>query len=207
MVMKKYFSLILIFCLLSFTVLNGCKKSTPSPEQPKETGDKQAVQEPVKSTNISKSLQDTINSRTSWNPILNDFYGKEMPDFQVTDITGKTQKLSDYRGKNVIVVFWATWCMPCMEEVPHLNTLRDVTPEDKLAILAISNEDAKLVKKTAESKKMKYTVIATKENLPKPFSDVKGIPTAFFIRPDGTLKVVTEGSSYFGEMKSILAAE
>ncbi len=208
---KKYFSLALIFCLLSFSLFTGCKKSTPNPEQPQEQSQAQAVSQTEQNTEANtanpNALKSIIERRTSWNPILTEFYGKEMPDFQVTDITGKSHSLKDYRGKNVMVIMWATWCNPCMQEVPHLNTLRDIMSEDKLAMLAISNENIETVKKTAESKNMKYTVIATQQNLPAPFSEVKGIPTVFYIRPDGTLKVVTEGSSVLGEMKSIILAE
>jgi peroxiredoxin len=206
---NKIFSLALIFCLLNFSLFTGCKKSTPAPEQPREqekavSQAEQATEANAANPNLLKSI---IARSTSWRPILAEFYGKEMPDFQVTDITGKSHSLKDYRGKNVMVVMWATWCQPCMQEVPHLNTLRDIMPEDKLAILAISNENIETVKNTAENKKMKYTVIATQQNLPEPFSKVEGIPTVFYIRPDGTLKVVAEGSSVLGEMKSIILAE
>jgi len=130
-----------------------------------------------------------------------------MPDFQVSDINGKPVKLSDYRGKTVMVIMWATWCQPCMQEVPHINALREIISEDKLAILAISNEDASLVKKAAENKRMVYTVISYRDALPEPFSNTKSIPSAFYIKPDGTLKLATEGLSYLGEMKAIILAE
>ena len=130
-----------------------------------------------------------------------------MPDFEVTDITGKTHRLSAYRGKNVMVVFWATWCVPCMQEVPVLKALREITPPDKLVILAISNEPEGLVKATAENKNMNYTVISYQGKLPLPFSNVSGIPTTFFIQPDGTLKIVVEGASQLGDMKGIILAE
>jgi peroxiredoxin len=197
---------LLILCLLGFACLTGCKKSTPSEPNAPQAPNEQAPKEEAKG-NISKGLQEIIAKRASWNPILQDYYGKEMPDLKLTDITGKTINLKDYRGKNVMIVFWASWCQPCMQEVPHLITLREMNPEDKLAILAISNESPETVKKTAEERKMTYTVIAAGEELPKPFSEVKGIPTTFFIRPDGTLKLVTEGGAYYGEMKAILLAE
>jgi peroxiredoxin len=209
MTINKIFSLALIFCLLNFSLFTGCKKSTPAPEQPQKQ--EQAVSQTEQATDVNainpNSLKSIIARSTSFRPILTEFYGKEMPDFQVTDITGKSHSLKDYRGKNVMVVMWATWCRPCMEEVPHLNTLREIMPEDKLAILAISSENIETVKKTAQDKDMKYTVIATQQNLPEPFSKVEGIPTSFYIRPDGTLKVITEGSSVLGEMKSIILAE
>jgi len=206
---KKIFSAALIICLLGFVAINGCRKSSPkdTTPAPKEPNTPKVEQQQVKPVAKTNALSEIIAKRTSWDPILDTYYGKQMPDFQVTDIKGKTQKLSDYRGKNVMIVFWATWCQPCMQEVPHLNALREIIAEDKLAILAISNEDASLVKQTAEKKHMEYTVISNQEPMPEPFSNIKGIPTVFYIKPDGTLKIVTEGSSYLGEMKALIIAE
>jgi peroxiredoxin len=213
----------LVICLAGLTLLAGCKKSTPAPEQPKEQPKEQlsdsntqpqAVQQPQQTSQPPQakaenpnSLKSVIARAVNWRPILAEFYGKEMPDFQLTDITGKSHSLKDYRGKTVMLVMWATWCQPCMQEVPHLNTLREIMPEDKLAILAISNESLAKVKKTAEIQKMKYTVIAAQQALPEPFNKSEFIPTIFYIRPDGTLKVVAESSSVLGEMKSIILAE
>jgi thiol-disulfide isomerase/thioredoxin len=214
MTIKKMFLLLMVFCLAFSVGLNGCrKKSPPAPPSttPKETkapaetpsASKPAAANPV----ISKSLEEIILNRNSWNPILTDFYGKQMPDFEVTDITGKTHSLSAYRGKNVVVVFWATWCVPCMEEVPHLVALREIMSEDKLAMLAISNEPVNVVKSMAEKRNMTYTVIAYQGRLPAPFNNIRGIPTAFFIRPDGTLKLAVEGGAHLSELKSIILAE
>ena len=213
---KKY---ILVICLLSFITFSSCKKGTPTPRQPQqpqaqhkqlpaaEPTATKTEQPPKPQLNISKSLMDIIERRTSWDPIMINLYGQQMPDFEVTDIAGKSHRLSQYHGKNVLIVMWATWCQPCMHEVPELITLREIMSEDKLAILAISNEDSATVAKTVQAKKMNYTVIAAKQNLPKPFSDVDGIPTAFYIKPNGTLKLVTQGVARLGEMKAIIIAE
>lgn len=194
--------IMLVFTIAMASILTGCRKS--SPRQPSENA--QNVQREPNAP-ASPALKSIIAAANSWGPILSNFYGKEMPDFTVTDITGKTQKLSDYRGKEVIVVFWATWCMPCMQEIPHLIALRDIFSADKLAILAISNESADTVKAIANDKNLNYTVISYKKALPEPFSNIKGIPSAFFIKPDGTLKICTEGGLQLGEMKSIILAQ
>lgn len=204
----KFLLLSLIFCLLNFSIFTGCKKSTPAAERPGGGQVDSKTQQPAdNSSENPNSLKSVIARSTGWRPILTEFYGKQMPDFQVTDITGKSHSLSGYKGKSVMVVFWASWCNPCMQEVPHLNTLREIMPEDKLAIIAISNESEATVKKTAEAKEMRYTVAAHQQELPEPFNKVQGIPTAFYINPDGTLKVVAEGSAVLGEMKSIILAE
>jgi peroxiredoxin len=176
-------------------------KSLPAPT------DKAKTDTATKKPPVSKAIEEIIANRYSWNPILTDFYGKEMPDFKFEDITGKTHNLSDYRGKNVLVVMWATWCLPCQEEIPHLIALREIMPADKLAILAISNESARVIKATAQSRKINYTVISYRGTLPEPFSNIRGYPSTFFIRPDGVLKLVIEGGTYLGEMKAIILAE
>jgi peroxiredoxin len=204
--------LVLVFCLAACISLVGCKKSSPT----KAPADKQSSPSPADKTTVpamaknpavSKALEEIIARRNSWNPILANFYGKEMPDFKVEDINGKTHSLKDYRGKNVMVIMWATWCQPCLQEIPHLIALREIIPADKLAILAISNEPANTVKATAQSEGINYTVISHRGSLPEPFNIVRGIPTTFFIRPDGTLKLVVEGGSQLGEMKAIILAE
>jgi peroxiredoxin len=218
MTIKKMFLLLMVFCLASSVGLNGCRKSSPPKKSipaasSTSTDNKPAVETPAspkpspQNPAVSKSLGEIILQRNGWNPILTDFYGKHMPDFKIQDITGKTQSLSDYRGKDVLVVFWATWCVPCMAEVPHLVALREIMKEDKLAILAISNEPANVVKSTAEKRNMTYTVISYQGRLPAPFNNVNSIPTAFFIRPDGTLKLVVEGGEPLSEMKSIILAQ
>lgn len=195
-------SFIMLVCVLATaSIFTGCRKS--SPQSPQSSQDVQ--REP--NAPVSPDLKSIIAAASSWGPILSDFYGKQMPDFTVKDITGKTQKLSDYRGKEVMVVLWATWCMPCVQEIPHLIALRDIFSEDKLAILAISNESADTVKAMADDKRMTYTVIAHKGDLPAPFSSIRGYPSAFLISPDGTLKICTEGGLHLSEMKAIILAK
>ncbi len=64
------------------------------------------------------------------------------PDFKLTTLTGETVKLSDYRGKKVFINFWATWCPPCKEEMPHIQQYYEKSAKDDVVILAI-NEDSK----------------------------------------------------------------
>ncbi|PKL48555.1 MAG: hypothetical protein CVV39_04130 [Planctomycetes bacterium HGW-Planctomycetes-1] len=195
---KKISVSTLAFCFIFVSAITGCRRSSP-----------QKANTPAEDTTsgISKSLNKIISGRKGWNPILKDFYGKAAADFTVTDITGKTHKLSDYKGKDVLVVFWATWCQPCVLEIPHLVALRDIMGEDKLAILAISNEPAELVRKMAKDKDINYTAISYQGVLSEPFNQIRAIPSSFFIRPDGTLKLAVEGMSHLGEMKAIILAE
>lgn len=155
-----------------------------------------------------KTLDDVIKTARGWGPAFNTWYGQMAPDFTLTDITGKIHKLSDYRGKDVMIVFWATWCGPCIIEIPHLIKLRNIVPEDKLAMLAISFEDPGLVKRFAERRKMNYTILAAEvRNLPKPYSRIYGIPSSFFINPDGKIKFATEGLLTLSAIQDIFSAQ
>ena len=155
------------------------------------------------------SLIDIIKNAKGWGPVYQQWYAKAAPDFTLTDITSKQHKLSDYRGKNVMIIFWATWCGPCIMEIPHLIELRKTIPEDKLAMLAISNENLTTLNRfAATNKKINYTVFSTAtQQIPTPFDRIRAIPTSFFINPDGKIKLATEGVLSLPEIKRILQAE
>jgi len=158
------------------------------------------------------SLSDVIRAARTWRPSYTSWYGKTAPEFTLTDLDGKEHKLSDYRGKDVMLVFWATWCPPCMIEIPHLIALRDTVSKDKLAILAISNQKPDLVKKSVAQKKINYVVLLEQNNMPAPFGVLRiyktsGIPCSFFIKPDGKIKLATSGLLSLRDMKAILQAE
>ena len=132
----------------------------PPIQQPASPNDVQVQSVPPKEAIRKIQLQDIVRLRRTWGPILTAWYGEDAPDFTLTDITGKEHKLSDYRGKNVMVLFWATWCGPCVSEIPSLITLRSITGEDKLVILAISNESPNRVKRFVTDRKINYTVFS-----------------------------------------------
>ena len=126
----------------------------------------------------------------------------------VKDIDGVEHRLSDYRGRNVVVVFWATWCPACKVEIPHLIELRKEFKQDDLVILAISNETAGQLKQSAADKGINYTVVSRgDEFLPRPFSDVRSIPTNFFIDRNGNVKLVALGLVSLEDSRAILKAE
>jgi thiol-disulfide isomerase/thioredoxin len=161
------------------------------------------------------TLNDIVSAARTWGPAYTSWIGRTAPDFTLTDISGKKHKLSDYRGKDVLLVFWATWCAPCIMEIPHLIELRETTGEDKLAILAISytsvmppNTLDKIKDFVRQNKKINYTVLpADSADMPDPYNRVNAIPCSFFIDPQGKIKIATEGLISLGEVKAILQAE
>jgi peroxiredoxin len=152
-------------------------------------------------------LSDVIRAARTWGPAFTSWYGRQAPDFTLTDISGKEHKLSDYKGKDILLIFWATWCGPCRVEIPHLIELRKTIGPDKLAMLAISNEHAGLVKSFIEQTKINYTVLLDRGTLPGPYNGVNAIPSSFFVDSEGKIKLATTGLISLEEIKSILRAK
>ena len=69
--------------------------------------------------------------------------GDRAPSFELADDSGSGARLEDYRGKYVLLNFWATWCAPCVQEVPSLNTLQEQFKENGLVVLGISVDENK----------------------------------------------------------------
>ena len=209
--------------VLALGVLQGCKRPKPQAtpgtpaEPPKATTAalKETAKGPIEQASSlfrepKVSIQNIVKAaKDRWSPAFEQWWDKPAPDFTLTDIEGQAHKLSEYRGKEVMVVFWATWCGPCKMEVPHLKELRGAIPKDKLAILAISNEPAALVKTFAAEQGINYTVLTSSGNLPTPFDQdsVKVIPTTFFVGADGKFKLAVEGMVPANDAKAIVQAQ
>jgi peroxiredoxin len=196
--------------IAAVVVLAGCKK------QPSEQADTQQSQQSpttgIENSAAKLSLNDVIRSRMYWDTAFTYWYGRKAPDFNLTDITGRQHRLSDYRGKDVMIIFWAAWCRPCIMEMPHLIELRKTTDEDKLAMLAISYKNkantTEMVRSMVEQQKVNYTVFSVHiGEVPKPYSEITGIPCSFFIDPEGKIKLATLGVLSLDTIKAILEAE
>jgi thiol-disulfide isomerase/thioredoxin len=161
------------------------------------------------------TINDIVSAARTWGPAYTSWIGRTAPDFTLTDISGKKHKLSGYRGKDVLLVFWATWCAPCIMEIPHLIELRETTGEDKLAMLAISytsvmppNTIDKIKDFVKQNKEINYTVLpAEVAQMPDPYNRVNAIPCSFFIDTEGKIKLATEGLISLREVKAILQAK
>jgi peroxiredoxin len=164
-------------------------------------------QSPAGETQLKPALDAIIRAARTWQPAYASWFGKIAPDFTLTDIKGNKHTLSDYRGKDVLIIFWATWCGPCKMEIPHLIELRKTVGEDKLVMLAISNEKPDLVRSFAERTGINYTVLTDSGLTPAPYNAIRGVPCGFFIGPDGRIKLATEGLISLGEIRAIFAAK
>jgi peroxiredoxin len=116
--------------------------------------------------------------------------GRTAPNFELRDInTGQPVKLSDYRGKAVLLNFWATWCPPCKEEIPWFVDLQKQYAQDGLVILGVAMDDAGQRKIAEFSKQMgiNYPVLLGTDQVADLYGGVEDLPTTFYIGRDGKI--------------------
>lgn len=113
--------------------------------------------------------------------------GEIAPDFSFTLADGTTQKLSDLRGKRVLLNFWATWCLPCVEEMPAMQQALDEAASD-LVILAVNrNELPEAISRFAPKVDVTFPLIADLSGAIGDRYGVSNLPTSYFINSDGTI--------------------
>jgi len=111
------------------------------------------------------------------------------PDFSLPDLRGNTVKFSDYRGKVVLVDFWATWCPPCKMEIPHLVELYDEYRGEGFEIIgiALDRSGAAAVEPFVREHNINYSVVIGNANVANAFGGLTAIPTAFLVDRSGNI--------------------
>jgi len=113
--------------------------------------------------------------------------GKPAPEFTLPDLEGNQIELSSMKGKVLILDFWATWCPPCKEEVPHLVALQSKYRDQGLQIVGLSLDQggAGLVKPFADEHYVNYTMLIANDETAKAYGGVSMIPTTFVVDRSG----------------------
>lgn len=122
---------------------------------------------------------------------------KAAPDFALKDASGKVVRLSDYRGKVVLLDFWATWCGPCGIEIPWFEDFQDKYKDRGFEVLGVSMDDDgwKAVTPFVAEKKINYRVVLGDDKTGDQYGGVEALPTTFVIDRDGRIASIHVGLS------------
>jgi len=145
---------------------------------------------------------------------LPDLRGKRAPEFNLRTVDGKKVSLSDYKGKAVLINFWATWCAPCKIEMPWLVALRSQYAPQGFEILGVNEDDAgtpraKLAK-FGQEQGLNYPLLVGDDAMSRKYGGVEFLPTSYFVGRDGKIVAETAGlvskSEVEASIKKALAA-
>ena len=117
-------------------------------------------------------------------------------DFSLPGLDGRQYTLGEYRGKWVIINFWATNCPPCLKEIPELENFYRRHKDSDAVVLGVNYEDIKLswLKDFIGSVQMSYPVLLAEPGQPTPFGSVKVLPTTVIVTPSGDVSGMHSGA-------------
>lgn len=125
---------------------------------------------------------------------------ESLPEIRIVDLNGKSVHLDEYKGKTVFINFWATWCKPCVEEMPSIEKAQVILNNKNVIFLLASSESIEEIKafKSSHSYQFNYVHLENPETL-----NLQALPTTFIINPKGKLVFSEMGSRNWDENANI----
>lgn len=105
--------------------------------------------------------------------------------FELTDTQGRRHKLADYKGRYVVLNFWATWCVPCIQEIPEIAAFQKEHPRVVVIGVAVDAENVAKVKQFAQKTGHDYPLVLSDESVEKQLGDPRALPTTRIYDPAG----------------------
>jgi thiol-disulfide isomerase/thioredoxin len=166
----------LLVALLCLLALAACKPATPPADSTAATPADKAVAD-----------GDPVTAPPVDTAAVEEPVGKpEVPSLQVTTIDGSAYNLADRRGKWVVVNFWATWCAPCLKEMPELSALDTMREHIEVIGLAYEEIEPEAMRSFLEKHPVSYPIaILDVYSPPQDFATPRGLPMTYLIAPDG----------------------
>lgn len=131
----------------------------------------------------------------------------DVPQFSATDINGGSVNTSEYKGKVVLVNFWAAWCTPCAAEVPQFIALQKKYQGQGLQVVGISvDDDPEVLLRFYRKYQMNYPVVPGDLKIADAFGGVLGLPTTFLIGKDGRIQGKHNGATDFSVIEREVVA-
>ncbi|MFN7925990.1 MAG: redoxin domain-containing protein [Bryobacteraceae bacterium] len=131
---------------------------------------------------------------------------KKAPEFSLKDPNGQSVKLADYKGKVVLLNFWATWCGPCRLEIPWFAEFEQKYKDKGFAVLGVAMDDEgwEVVKPYLEKMKMNYRVLLGNDTVATLYGGVDSLPTSFMIDREGRIAAIHIGLVSKGDYQNDL---
>lgn len=132
---------------------------------------------------------------------------RSAPDFSLQDIKGGTVNLEDFRGKPILLNFWATWCEACKEELPSMQRLYDELSSQGVEVVAIAIDRGNFdrIKQYAKEYNLTFPVLWDPEQKVRRHYYIMGLPTTYLIGPEGKLRGFASGARVWDSPDSIQA--
>jgi len=127
------------------------------------------------------------------------------PEFLLPDLSGAQVSLSDYRGKWVFLNFWATWCGPCVMEMPMMDKLNKILEKENFKMLAINLEDIdpERIRKFVKNLKVDFHILLDRKSEVGAIYGVRSIPMTFMVNPKGEVEAIAEGMREWDDPKMV----
>ena len=151
---------------------------------------RRAAQNAVPHVTVLDQSNKTVQQDVASDEGLPNLRGKKAPAFTLKTEDGRRVSLADYKGKAVLVNFWATWCVPCKLEMPWFVDLRKQYADQGFEILGVNEDEAKdrpQIGKFAEKLGINYPILIGSDAAAKAYGGIDVLPTSFYIGRDGTV--------------------
>jgi thiol-disulfide isomerase/thioredoxin len=160
---KVFWNLFLVTVIVLFIVNNIRKDDTPSFQYP--PGTKKNLYEPDNLVNLPQAY-----------------------DFSLKSIDGSIKKLSDFKGKVIVLDFWATWCQPCIKSIPDLIEIQNSLNNVQVIGITVDENPMQVVPDFVRKFKINYPILIGTEEVYKEYGGINAIPTTFIIDKEGRIR-------------------
>ena len=128
-------------------------------------------------------------------------------EFSMTDTQGKSHSLAAHKGKWVLINFWATWCPPCLEEIPEFSALYNDRKNKDLMIIgvAVDYDDSKQVEQFAKKLNLSYPLVMGDDDITQQFGKVSALPVSILYDPKGKQMLRRIGTLTRAEIEKLIS--